>query len=455
MTPLEILLLILLLLLNAGFTAFIILSFQEGHQHASWVSLMLASTITLIFLAILLSSPQVQRFFAISLALLLISSVVLYLLPIGEEAPPSPMPSQQVDERTILFARANLKPGTQNFNAYYAEHPEHLQPDNAFRQNPGLLNEGAVFYEQFFGADPKGSFFLTEALRNAVDGPIATDRVVNSPEKMTAFIKNIASYHGAVDVGVCELQPYHIYSHIGRGTGEYGAPITLNHTFAIAFTVEMAHDMLNAAPKLPTVAESAKQYVEAAKIAVTLAAAIREMGYPARAHIDGNYRVIAPLVAKDAGLGEIGRMGLLMTPRPGPRVRLGVVTTDLPLIADPPTQDASVIDFCSICEKCADVCPAGAIPHGDRQKYEDGTSRWKINPERCYTYWTKIGTDCGRCMAVCPYAHEDNFLHNLIRWGVSRSGVFRRAAYAMDNVFYGKKPQPKPAPTWIKKLQDQ
>ena len=48
---------------------------------------------------------------------------------------------------------------------------------------------------------------------------------------------------------------------------------------------------------------------------VQLAAAIRDLGYPARAHIDGNYRVIAPLVARDAGLGEIGRMGLLMTPR--------------------------------------------------------------------------------------------------------------------------------------------
>ena len=47
----------------------------------------------------------------------------------------------------------------------------------------------------------------------------------------------------------------------------------------------------------------------------------------ARAHIDGNYQVIAPLVARDAGLGTIGRMGLLMTPELGPRVRLAVVTT--------------------------------------------------------------------------------------------------------------------------------
>ncbi len=160
--------------------------------------------------------------------------------------------------------------------------------------------------------------FLTGVLRDQVDGPAASEKVEKSPEDLTRFVKGLAAYHGAVDSGVCELQPYHIYSHIGRGTGEYGAPITLNHRYAIAFTVEMDHAMISAAPRMPAVMESARQYAESGKIAVTLAAAIRNLGYPARAHIDSNYRVIAPLVAKDAGLGEIGRMGLLMTPRLGP-----------------------------------------------------------------------------------------------------------------------------------------
>ncbi len=114
--------------------------------------------------------------------------------------------------------------------------------------------------------------------------------------------------------------------------------------------------MINAAPRMPAVMESARQYAESGKIAVILAAAIRNLGYPARAHIDSNYRVIAPLVAKDAGLGEIGRMGLLMTPRLGPRVRLAVVTTDVPLVTDQPTFDPTVIDFCQpLPEMCGDL----------------------------------------------------------------------------------------------------
>jgi predicted nucleic acid-binding protein len=60
------------------------------------------------------------------------------------------------------------------------------------------------------------------------------------------------------------------------------------------------------APNAPMVMESGRQYVEAARVAVQLAAAVRTMGYPARAHIDGNYRVIAPLVARDAGQGKRG-----------------------------------------------------------------------------------------------------------------------------------------------------
>jgi reductive dehalogenase len=244
------------------------------------------------------------------------------------------------------------------------------------------------------------------------------------------------------------LQPYHVYSHIGRGSGEYGAPITLDHRYAIAFTVEMDHAMMGTAPNAPTTMESARQYVEAARVALQLGYLIRSLGYPARAHIDGNYRVIAPLVARDAGLGEIGRMGLLMTPELGPRVRLGVVTTDLSLIPDQRDDDTSVIDFCRICQKCAETCPSQSIPLGDREEI-DGALRWRINADSCFRYWNRIGTDCGRCMTVCPYSHPNNAVHNLVRWAVRRSGAARRAVLWMDDVFYGRKPAPRPAPGWI------
>jgi ferredoxin len=76
--------------------------------------------------------------------------------------------------------------------------------------------------------------------------------------------------------------------------------------------------------------------------------------------------------------------------------------------------------------------------------------RWRVDGDACFRYWNVVGTDCARCMAVCPYSHDDNFLHNAVRWGVRRSGLFRRAAIRLDDVFYWRKPPSRPGPRWTR-----
>jgi len=453
-TAQEIILTLIFTVVALGFFFFAITSWIEKHHRAALFSVALTVLSLIILGLIFVSQSWLQNTSLFLMVVGLILAGVWITRPFINRPNPSPPPNTRVDERTIMFARARLEPGTPEFEGYYKDHPEHFQPDQAFRKHPGLLAPGSIFYDKRLASMASSAFTIPEALRDAVEGPITNEVVSPNPKAFATCIKSLAKYLGAVDIGICELQPYHIYSHIGRGSGFYGAPITLNHQFAIAFTVEMTHEMIQTAPKMPAVMESARQYAEAAKIAVILGEAIRELGYPARAHIDGNYRVIAPLVAKDAGLGEIGRMGLLMTPRLGPRVRLGVLTTDLPLIVDPPIWDPTVIDFCEQCQKCALGCPAQAIPFDDRRNYEDGSLRWKIDSEKCYTYWTKVGTDCGRCMAVCPYSHPDTLMHNLIRFGVQNSANFRKAALKMDDLFYGKKPKPYAPPKWVRDVQE-
>ena len=178
-------------------------------------------------------------------------------------------------------------------------------------------------------------------------------------------------------------------------------------------------------------------------MAVQLADLIKRLGFQARAHIDGNYRVICPLVARDAGLGELGRMGLLMTPRLGPRVRIAVVTTDLPLETDSPFSDPTTVAFCMDCMKCARSCPSRAISFTDPEADEEGVVRWTIDSEACFTLWAKLGTDCARCMAVCPYSHPDNAVHGLARRAARRSGIARRALLELDDLFYGRRPGPR------------
>jgi len=61
-------------------------------------------------------------------------------------------------------------------------------------------------------------------------------------------------------------------------------------------------------------------------------------------------------VAKEAGLGWIGRNNLLVNPKFGARIRLVSVLTDIPLKPDEP-----IGRDCGSCRACIPVCPAGAI----------------------------------------------------------------------------------------------
>ena len=422
-----------------GGAAFVILSLIEKEKRAAIRGACLIFPLTALYLAALFFPMRVQDTLILTTFALLALGTVLFFIPVKPQPAEFKQPSEQIDEREIIFARARLEPGTLAYESYYKDHPDQKSQDDSSREQSGLLSPKARFMDPLHRASAVGSFSLTEALRGAVNGPVAVEKYQASREDFTKAIKKLAKYYGALDCGITELKPAHIYSHIGRGTGTYGDKVRLDHPHAVAFTVEMDFEMTGTGPYAPVVMESARQYVESTRVSIQLAAAIRDLGYQARAHIDGNYRVIAPLVARDAGLGEIGRMGLLMTPLQGPRVRVGVVTTDMPLVVDHYQGEPSILDFCQICKKCAHNCPSQSIPLGERE-ISNGVLRWKINPETCYHYWTIVGTDCGRCLAVCPYSHPDNLLHNLVRWGIKRSGTFRRAALFLDDFFYGKKP---------------
>jgi len=358
------------------------------------------------------------------------------------------IPSGQINERNVMFSRNLLEPGSVRFREYYSEFPEHLTPDNNFRAKTGLLSDKAKFYDPFTFNASKAIFESITAFHPIVDGKPHPERAEIDPEKMAASIRQWMLKEGAVSVGFTPTHDYHWYSVVGRGE-DFGQKAQLPHPYAIAFTVEMDKEMMDTAPQGPVVMESARQYMNAAVIATEVAMEIRKLGYNARAHIDGNYRLVCPLVARDAGLGEIGRMGLLMTPKLGPRVRIGVVTTDMPVPPSKQRDFSDMIHFCRICKKCAHVCPSRSIPTDDRKEI-NGVKRWQIDQESCYTTWCILGTDCGKCMSDCPYSHPDNLFHNMIRALIRNSYIFRYFAVKMDDLFYGRKPKSKPVPDWLR-----
>ncbi len=358
------------------------------------------------------------------------------------------IPIGKIDERDVMFSRRLLKEGTKRYENYYSEFPDKKLKDDRFRKKPGLLSKNTTYYDPMIFAAANAGFQTVETLATEIDGEVNPEKVNIPAEKLSLFLKNWGKQLGTSSVGITKLEDYHLYSYRGRDHN-YDKAVKQEHNFAIAFTVEMDKENMDTAPKGPTVMESARKYMDAGSIAVQMAWFIRNLGFEARAHIDGNYEVVCPLVARDAGLGEIGRMGLLMTPDLGPRVRIGVVTTNMELKTDVRIPDASVIDFCERCKKCAIVCPSQAISFSKRELI-NGVKRWQINQESCYDYWCSAGTDCGRCVAVCPYSHPDNFLHQMVRFGIKNSVLFRMLAVPLDDLFYGKKPKSKAVPDWMK-----
>jgi hypothetical protein len=347
----------------------------------------------------------------------------------------------------VIFARMRLQPITPEWDHYYSAHPIEAQQDAKARNLPGLLSPGSSYYNPLTFSSANSSFSVIDYLHSVIPHPKSSKSKDFEPEKLTSYIKNWAKHLGVHSIGVAELKDYHLYTVRGRGENR-GKTVEKKHPLAIAFTVEMDYRNVQSAPASSIVLESSQQYLKSATIALQLANMLKGLGFDSRAHIDGDYELICPLVARDAGLGEIGRMGLLMTPKLGPRARIAVVTTNAPMLVDSYVQDPTVIEFCRFCKKCADCCPGRSIPAGDMLAI-DGVSRWQIDADSCYQYWCTTGTDCGRCISVCPFSHPSNVMHNAVRHLIRRSNTMARLAYIADDWLYGRKPQPKPLPKWM------
>ena len=358
------------------------------------------------------------------------------------------LPDKRFDERDVMFSRNTLREGDERYKSYYELSPDYKAADDSFRAEPGLLAKGASLYNELLFNAANATFQTVDLLQPLVEQEHLKDKTVLSDKKIAAFIKNWTIKLGAQDVGFTAIKPHHIYSHIGRGEA-YGEEVKLEHKYAIAFTVEMSHESISYNPKGPVVMESAQQYLSAGQIAVQVAQFLRNLGIDARAHIDANYRLVCPIVAQDAGLGVIGRMGLLMTPKLGPRVRIAVVSTNLELPVNKRPLDYSAIHFCNICKKCARNCPSGAVSEASIDGNEN-RARWCISHDKCFQLWCKMGTDCGRCVAVCPYSHPDNFIHTIVRWMIKRNPINRRIALLLDDFFYGQIPKAAKLKNWMK-----
>ena len=350
------------------------------------------------------------------------------------------------DERDNVQARNTLEPGSQEYTEFYHRHPEWEKKDQEIRELPGMSGVGNPLDLPFLGQQ------MENLIRygSVVDGPVSPHRQALSPERAVEKIKGFARHLGAYLVRIGPLNPAYVYTHIGKTWHDparrYGDPIHLGHKNAISIAVGINPDLIKTGPVLSEVIEIMRVYVHAATIAVTVAGYIRALGYSARAHIISNYQVLCVPLAIDAGMGELGRHGLMITKELGSCLKLATVTTDLPLIHDLPV-DIGVGEFCQDCKICAESCPSSAVPYG-KKKVVRGVEKWCISPEACFTVWNETGTDCGVCVASCPWSKPRTWFHNVARELATRK--FKAGLWMSrgEKLVYGKF-RPHPVPAWL------
>ncbi|HKL38146.1 MAG TPA: reductive dehalogenase, partial [Bacteroidales bacterium] len=178
-------------------------------------------------------------------------------------------------------------------------------------------------------------------------------------------------------------------------------------------------------------------------IAGKLEVFLKQLGYAARSHVPPtDYDIAMPPLAIDAGLGEQGRNGILITPELGANTRLAAVTTNMPLEPDKPI-DIGIKKFCEKCKICAEECPSGAISFADKPPAPvRGYLRWKIDQDKCFTVWNTVATShprgCRVCLSVCPYSRKNNWIHRLAKEvdPYDPTGTFSSAMLAMQKGFF-------------------
>ena len=275
--------------------------------------------------------------------------------------------------------------------------------------------------------------------------PAPTGRPETSPKEASQIVRKAAQLLGADQVGFAELDRRWVYSHYfdeetkkdfpikfsdEPGYEECDQPIRLEDGTRVIpkemkYVVVMLHEWgkdLDGTEHAPTLLSEGLSTLAYARMAPTLwmvAEFIRGLGY--NAIPAANDTALSIPLAVDAGLGQMGRHGLLINPKVGARCRISKIFTDLPL--EPAgAVDSGITEFCNACLKCVPKCGTKAITTGGRsfeplaESNSAGVLSWKVDAKKCMTFQNRVGSTCSTCVRRCAWTKPPRKVYAIPRF---------------------------------------
>jgi hypothetical protein len=169
---------------------------------------------------------------------------------------------------------------------------------------------------------------------------------------------------------------------------------------AIILGMEMKWEEIKTAPSFLCEIECFRVYYELGEITIELTEYIKSQGYKSEAHHPFGGKLLFPPHAFAAGLGVMGRNGLIITPEYGPRQRWSIITTDAELPKHPKPDLSAMEDYCKECGTCVKGCKGGAAYESPiHNKNTEAITH--IERSKCILS-IMSNNYCSVCLKICP-----------------------------------------------------
>ena len=234
---------------------------------------------------------------------------------------------------------------------------------------------------------------------------------------VSQLIKNKARELGIGEVGITRLDKRYVYKFIR----DY---VQFQHAVCIAF--EQDYEGTQGAPGMSAERPHFDTYREMTPPILALGDYIRSLGYHAQVHHPDDNVVATVAMLMQAGMGQLGANGQLLSPHFGSRARHTVITTDALVTYDEPV-DYGMHAFCDICQVCVNRCPGRALMRD--KVWWRGVQKHKLIYRRCRPVIARY-EGCAVCMKVCPIQRYG--MKNVLDHYVATGSVLGKGTHALE-----------------------